>query len=74
MRTDQLQLKGVAVSQVLSAVLAVAALAVIVVMRIRLRGKNLKTEEVVLEATMGVSDDTVESSEGNLADDASVDE
>lgn len=72
MRTDQLLLKGVAVSQVLSAVLAVAALAVIVVMRIRLRGKSLKTEEVVLEATTGVSDDAVESSEEIVAEDAEV--
>lgn len=39
LRSDQLQFHGVAVSQVLSAVLFVAALAVIIVMRFRLKGK-----------------------------------
>ncbi len=38
-RTDQLQLFGVAVSQILSAVLFVAALAFVIVMRVRLRNK-----------------------------------
>lgn len=56
MRTDQLQLKGVAVSQVLSAVLAVAALAVIVVMRIRLKGKTLKNEAMSSEAVAEVDE------------------
>jgi phosphatidylglycerol:prolipoprotein diacylglycerol transferase len=40
MRTDQLQVKGVAVSQVLSAVLAVGALATIVVVRVMMWKKE----------------------------------
>ncbi len=45
MRTDQLQVKGVAVSQVLSAVLAVGALAIIVVVRVMMWKKAKKVLE-----------------------------
>ena len=45
MRTDQLQFKGVAVSQVLSAVLAVGALVTIVVVRVMIWKKEKKTAE-----------------------------
>ena len=45
MRSDQLQIKGVAVSQVLSAVLAVGAVVTVVVMRILLHKKAQKEEK-----------------------------
>lgn len=45
MRSDQLQIKGVAVSQVLSAVLAVGAVVTVVVMRIMLHKKAQKEEK-----------------------------
>lgn len=45
-RTDQLQLKGVAVSQVLSAVLFAVGLITIIVMRIRLKGKESQIDPI----------------------------
>ena len=53
MRTDQLTFHGVAVSQVLSAVLAVGALGVIIIMRVRLRGsESLITDTKISRATV----------------------
>lgn len=45
-RTDQLQFRGVAVSQILSAVLFVAALAFVIVMRVRLKGKPSQIDPI----------------------------
>ena len=53
MRTDHLAFHGVAVSQVLSAVLAVGALGVIIIMRVRLRGsESLITDTKISRATV----------------------
>ncbi len=59
-RVDQLIVKGVVISQVLSAVLAVAALAVIIVMRIRLRKQPdiaIPYEDLSSKAAAAVSED-----------------
>ena len=45
-RTDQLKIGSVAVSQILSAVLFVAALAIVIVMRIRLKGKPSQLDPI----------------------------
>ena len=45
-RTDQLKIGSVAVSQILSAVLFVAALAIVIVMRMRLKGKPSQLDPI----------------------------
>ena len=45
-RTDQLKIGSVAVSQILSAVLFVAALAIVIVMRLRLKGKPSQLDPI----------------------------
>lgn len=53
LRSDQLQFHGVAVSQVLSAVLIVAALAITVVMRIKLKGKPSMVDPIPVRVKKG---------------------
>lgn len=57
LRTDQLQFHGVAVSQILSAVLFAAALGIIVFMRLRLSGKPSLVDPIPVKGAKSEADD-----------------
>lgn len=63
LRVDQLQIKGVAVSQVLSAVLAVAALVFIIVKYVTLKGKKSEACKEDLELTAKAARDKLKKKE-----------
>lgn len=60
LRVDQLQIKGVAVSQVLSAVLAIAALVFIIVKYLTLKGKKSEACKEDLELTLKAAQEKLE--------------
>lgn len=65
-RTDQLKIGSVAVSQILSAVLFVAALAIVIVMRMRLKGKPSQLDPIPVKKSKKSAvdiDDEVEEEE-----------
>lgn len=66
-RTDQLQLFGVAVSQVLSVVLFVAALALTIVMRVRLHGKPAAIDPIPAKVKKGAVAETEDTADANEA-------
>ena len=63
-RTDQLKIGSVAVSQILSAVLFVAALAIVIVMRMRLKGKPSQLDPIPVKKSKksagGIEDEAEE--------------